>query len=238
MHGTRPGGTASGPFAVPGPGHSASCRRRGAGTRQLAWADVARLRVGLTGGVGAGKSTVAELLAGHGAVVVDADRIAREVVEPDTDGLRAVVGRFGTGVLRPDGTLDRPALAARVFDDPAARADLEAILHPRIGARSAALAAAAPADAVVVHDVPLLVENGLGGGFDTVVVVEAPLEVRLARLAERGLPREQARARIAAQAGDEQRRAVADHLLTNAGTRTELARQVDTLWARLTGRAT
>jgi dephospho-CoA kinase len=198
---------------------------------------VAGLRVGLTGGVGAGKSTVAALLAERGAAVIDADQIAREVVEPGSPGLAAVAERFGDALVRPDGSLDRPALAATVFADPAARADLEGILHPLIGARSAELMASAGPEAVVVYDVPLLVENGLGGGFDAVVVVEAPLEVRLARLADRGLPEDQARARIAAQATDEQRRAVATYLVHNGGSRDDLAREVDRLWAELTKEA-
>jgi dephospho-CoA kinase len=191
------------------------------------------LRIGLTGGIGSGKSTVAARFAELGAVVIDADQIAREVVQPGTPGLARVVERFGGGVLRPDGSLDRPALARLVFDDPAALADLNAIVHPLVAEWSASLMASAGADAVVVYDVPLLTENDLAGNFDAVVVVEAPLSDRLARLAARGLPEEEARARIARQASDEQRRTVATVLLDNSGSRDELARQVDAAWRRL-----
>jgi dephospho-CoA kinase len=188
------------------------------------------LNIGLTGGIGSGKSTVSALLAERGAVVVDADRIAREVVEPGTPGLAAVVAAFGDGVVGPDGALDRPALAAVVFADPEARARLDAIVHPLVRARAAELAAAAPADAVVVHDIPLLVETGQAARFDLVLVVRADQEVRVARLVQRGLPEDDARARIAAQATDEQRAAVADVVLDNSGTREELAAQVDRFW--------
>jgi dephospho-CoA kinase len=192
------------------------------------------LTVGLTGGIGSGKSAVARLLAERGAVVVDADRLAREALGPGMPGLAAVVEEFGPGVLHPDGTLDRPALGRLVFADAARRAALEAIVHPYVGRRSAELRAAAPPDAVVVHDVPLLVENHLESGFDLVVVVEAGEDVRLARLADsRGMPAEEARSRMAAQASDDQRRAVADVLLANDGDLDDLARQVGTLWERL-----
>jgi dephospho-CoA kinase len=189
------------------------------------------LRIGLTGGIGSGKSTVAALLAQHGARVVDADRIAREVVEPGTPGLTAVVAEFGEGVVTADGALDRPALAALVFGDPAARARLDAVVHPLVRARAAELVAAAPADAVVVQDVPLLVETGQAGCFDLVLVVETDLGTRVARLVDRGLTADDARARIASQATDEQRRAVADVLLHNDGDREALAAQVDRFWA-------
>jgi dephospho-CoA kinase len=189
------------------------------------------LSIGLTGGIGSGKSTVSALLAARGAVVVDADRIAREVVEPGTPGLAAVVEAFGAGVLGPDGALDRPALAAVVFADPAARARLDAIVHPLVRARAAELAAGAPADAVVVHDVPLLVETGRWEPYDLVLVVEADPETRVARLVRRGLTADDARARMAAQATDEQRREVADAVLDNSGTQDELAAQVDRFWA-------
>lgn len=194
---------------------------------------VVDVMVGLTGGVGSGKSTVAALLAEHGAVVIDADAVAREVVAVGTPGYAAVVERFGGSVVAPGGGLDRPALAAIVFADEGARADLNAIVHPLVGQRSAELMADAPRDAVVVYDVPLLVEGGRSGDFELVVVVEAELAVRLARLAHRGLPEPEARARMAAQATDEQRRAVADELITNSGSRAELALQVDALWQRL-----
>lgn len=189
------------------------------------------LRIGLTGGIGSGKSTVSALLAERGAVVVDADRIAREVVEPGMPGLAAVVGAFGTGMLAADGSLDRAALAAVVFADPEARQRLDGIVHPLVRARSAELAAAAPSDAVVVHDVPLLVETGQASSYDVVVVVEADPAVREGRLVQRGLTAEDARARMAAQASDEQRRAVADVVLDNSGTLEHLAGQVDRFWA-------
>ncbi|MCL2779989.1 MAG: dephospho-CoA kinase [Actinomycetia bacterium] len=194
------------------------------------------MRIGLTGGVGAGKSTVAALLAAHGAVVIDADALARDVVRRGTDGFAAVVRRFGAEMVAADGELDRPRLAALVFADPAALADLNAIVHPLVAQRSAALLARAGADDVVVYDVPLLVENRLGGDFDFVVVVEAPMALRLARLAERGLPEAQARARIAAQASDAERRAVADEVVVNDDSRAALAARVDALWGRLMGR--
>jgi len=196
------------------------------------------LRIGLTGGIGSGKSTVSELLAARGAVIVDADRIAREVVEPGTTGLAAVVDAFGEQVLAADGSLDRPALAAVVFSDPAARARLDAIVHPLVRRRSAELVAAAPAGAVVVNDVPLLVETGQAASFDVVLVVEADPEIRVARLVQRGLTEDDARARIASQASDEQRRAVADVVLDNSGTPEELAEQVDRFWAERVARAT
>ncbi|HEV7188036.1 MAG TPA: dephospho-CoA kinase [Blastococcus sp.] len=189
------------------------------------------LRIGLTGGIGSGKSTVSRLLAGHGAVIVDADVIAREVVEPGTPGLAAVVEAFGPGVLASDGSLDRPALAAVVFGNPDARRRLDGIVHPLVRARAAEVAAVAPPDAVVVHDVPLLVETGQAAGYDLVLVVEADPETRVARLVQRGLTAEDARARMAAQATDEQRRAVADVVLDNSGTQQQLAAQVDRFWA-------
>lgn len=196
------------------------------------------LKVGLTGGIGSGKSAVSRLLAARGAVVVDADAIAREVVEPGTPGLAAVVAEFGDGVLRPDGTLDRPALGAIVFSDPQRLAALNAIVHPLIAARTGELVAAAPADAVVVHDVPLLTENDLAPGYDVVVVVDVPVELQLDRLVRlRGMTEADARARIAAQATREQRLAVADLVIDNSGTLEQLAAQVDVLWAELESRA-
>jgi dephospho-CoA kinase len=201
-------------------------QREGAGPR------VGRvLRIGLTGGIGSGKSTVAALLAQRGARVVDADRIARDVVAPGTPGLAAVVTEFGGGVLTAEGALDRPALAGLVFGDPAARARLDAVVHPLVRSRAAELVAEAPADAVVVQDVPLLVETGQAGSFDLVLVVETDLETRMARLVDRGLSADDARARIASQASDEQRRAVADVVLRNDGDRDALAAQVDRFWA-------
>ncbi|MFC5138588.1 dephospho-CoA kinase [Actinomycetospora rhizophila] len=189
------------------------------------------LRLGLTGGIGAGKSTVAETLTELGAVVIDADRIAREVVEPGTEGLADVVAAFGEDVLDADGALDRPALGRIVFGDEAKRQKLNGILHPRIGARTAELVAGADDDAVVVHDVPLLVENGMGAAFALVVVVDAPVDVRVTRLVDtRGMTVEDARARMAAQADDEARRAAADVWLENAGAAGALREQVERLW--------
>jgi dephospho-CoA kinase len=192
------------------------------------------MRVGLSGGVGSGKSTVAQLLADHGAVVIDADAIAREVVEPGTPGFDAVVSRFGEHVV-VDGRLDRAALARIVFSDEQARADLNAIVHPLVGQRSEELAAAAPPGAIVVNDVPLLVESGRTEPYDLVVIVIASEQVRLARLAARGMDEADARSRIAAQANDEQRVAAADVLIQNDGTLDELTRQVNALWERLAG---
>lgn len=188
------------------------------------------LRIGLTGGIGSGKSTVAGLLAERGAVVVDADRLAREVVAPGTPGLAAVVDEFGPQVLAADGSLDRPALAAVVFADPAARARLDALVHPLVRARAAEAAAAAPPDAVLVQDVPLLVETGQAGSYDLVVVVQAGAGTRVRRLVERGLAADDARARIASQATDAERAAVADVVLTNDGDRAQLVAQVDRFW--------
>ncbi|MEX5720090.1 dephospho-CoA kinase [Geodermatophilus maliterrae] len=188
------------------------------------------LRIGLTGGIGSGKSTVAALLAARGAVVVDADRIAREVVEPGTPGLAAVVGAFGPGVLAADGSLDRAALASIVFADPQARARLDGIVHPLVRARAREVIEQADPDAVVVQDVPLLVETGQAGAHDLVLVVETDLGTRVARLVLRGLGEDDARARIAAQATDEQRRAVADVVLDNSGGPEGLAEQVDRFW--------
>jgi dephospho-CoA kinase len=187
-------------------------------------------RIGLTGGIGAGKSAVAGLLGAHGAVVVDADVIAREVVEPGSRGLAAVVAEFGPRVRREDGRLDRSRLASVVFADEAARRRLNAIVHPLVAERTAELLAAAAPDTVVVHDVPLLVENQMAGHYDLVVVVEAAEATRLARLAERGMALDEARARMAAQASDADRRTVADVLIRNDGTLAELAGRVDAVW--------
>ncbi len=189
------------------------------------------LRIGLTGGIGSGKSTVARLLAERGAHLVDADVLAREVVEPGTPGLAAIVDAFGQDVLTPDGALDRPALAAVVFGDAQARARLDGIVHPLVRARAVELISALPEDAVVVQDIPLLVETGQAASFDLVLVVEAGTDVRVARLVGRGLTESDARARIAAQATDEQRRAVADVVLDNSGTPAQLAAQVDRFWS-------
>ena len=196
------------------------------------------LRIGLTGGIGSGKSTVSALLAARGAVIVDADRIAREVLQPGTPGLVAVVDAFGAGVLAADGSLDRAALAALVFADPDARRQLDGIVHPLVRARASELDGAAPPDAVVVHDVPLLVETGQASSYDLVLVVRADESTRVARLVQRGLIAEDARARMAAQATDEQRRAVADVVLDNSGTQERLAEQVDRFWLERVAPAT
>lgn len=189
------------------------------------------LRVGLSGGIGSGKSTVSARLAELGAVVVDADQVAREVVEPGTPALAEIAERFGAEVLTGDGALDRPALGALVFGDAQARRDLEAITHPRIQARSRELFAMAPADAVVVHDIPLLVETDRVADYALTVIVDVPEQERLRRLARsRGMPSDQARARIAAQADDGQRRAAADVLLDNSGSVEDLHGRVDLLW--------
>ncbi|MCM2414752.1 dephospho-CoA kinase [Streptomyces sp. RKAG290] len=197
------------------------------------------LKVGLTGGIGAGKSEVSRLLVGHGAVLVDADRIAREVVEPGTPGLAAVVEAFGTGILAPDGTLDRPKLGSVVFSDPERLAALNAIVHPLVGARSAELERAAGPESVVVHDVPLLTENGLAPLYDLVVVIDAAPGTQLDRLVRlRGMTEADARARMAAQATREQRLAVADLVIDNDGPVEALEPQVRKVWSELVRRTT
>lgn len=195
------------------------------------------LRVGLTGGIGSGKSTVARMLGERGALVVDADRIAREVVEPGTPGLARVVERFGQGVLAPDGSLDRAALAAVVFGDTSARDDLEAILLPEVARTSAERIEGAGPRRVGVYDVPLLAEGGMADIFDVVIVVESPLDIRLDRLAQRGLAPEAARARIATQSTDAERRALADVVVLNDGSLAALAAHVDRLWGTLAAEA-
>lgn len=197
------------------------------------------LLVGLTGGIASGKSAVADRLAELGAVLIDADVLAREVVEPGTPGLDAIVARFGAGVLRPaaDGgpsQLDRPALGAIVFADPDARRDLEAIVHPAVRARAVELSRAALPGSVVVQVIPLLVETGQADAFDVVVVVDLDPVTQLDRLmARNGLTREQALARINAQAGRAQRLAAADEVIDNNGTPAELRSATDALWRRL-----
>jgi dephospho-CoA kinase len=187
--------------------------------------------IGLTGGIAAGKSAVAARLAELGAVLVDADRIAREVVEPGTAGLAAVVEAFGNGVLAADGSLDRPALGAIVFNDEAARQRLNAIVHPLVRAEAARRLREAGPEAVVVQDIPLLVETGQAGNFDLVLTVRAPLGERLRRMVEdRKMAEDDARARIAAQATDEERAAVSDVVLDNSGTLEELRAAVDHFW--------
>ncbi|MFD9461515.1 dephospho-CoA kinase [Streptomyces sp. NPDC060027] len=196
------------------------------------------LKVGLTGGIGAGKSEVSRLLVEHGAVLIDADRIAREVVAPGTPGLAAVVEAFGEDVLAPDGSLDRPKLGSIVFSDPRQLAVLNAIVHPLVGIRSRALEDAAPEDAVVVHDVPLLAENGLAALYDLVIVVDARPETQLDRLVRlRGMTEEDARARMAAQAPRDKRLAIADVVIDNDVPLDELERRVRDVWADLVRRA-
>jgi dephospho-CoA kinase len=196
------------------------------------------LRVGLTGGIGAGKSEVSSLLRERGAVIIDADKVAREVVEPGTPGLAAVVAEFGEDVLRPDGALDREKVGSIVFSDRDRLAALNAIVHPLVGARMRELMDAAPPGAIVVYDVPLLAENGLAEMYEVVVVVDAPVEVQLDRLtSRRGMTEEDARARIAAQASREERRAVATHVIDNSGSLDDLKAQVDALWEDLARRA-
>lgn len=191
------------------------------------------LRVGLTGGIGSGKSTVAALLAELGAIVVDADAVAREVVEPGMPALSAIRDRFGDAVFTADGALDRPALGRVVFADPGALADLEGITHPAIWKRTAELMQAAPRDAVLVHDMPLIVEKGMGSDYHVVIVVGVAQEERLARLVrDRGMSPEDARARIDAQADDGVRHAAADIWLDNNGTRDHLDAEVRRVWAQ------
>jgi dephospho-CoA kinase len=190
------------------------------------------LKVGLTGGIGAGKSEVSRLLVEHGAVLIDADRIAREVVAPGTPGLAAVVDAFGEEVLAPDGSLDRPKLGSIVFADPEKLASLNAIVHPLVGARSRELEGAASEDAVVVHDVPLLAENGL------VIVVDAGPETQLDRLVRlRGMTEEDARARMAVQATRDKRLEIADVVIDNDVPLEELERRVQDVWTDLVRRA-
>jgi dephospho-CoA kinase len=195
------------------------------------------LLVGLTGGIGSGKSTVAALLAERGAVVVDADAITRRLQQPGEPVFDAMVARFGPGILAADGTLDRPAVAAIVFNDEQARKDLEAIVHPAVGAEMLELLqASAGTDRIVVYDVPLLVESGKTG-YGAVVVVDVDPEVAVARLvAHRDFDEADARARIARQATREQRLAVADHVIDNSGDLAALEAQVAALWDRLVER--
>ncbi len=194
--------------------------------------------VGLTGGIGSGKSAVTALLAGLGAVVIDADLLAREVVAPGTRGLAGIVEAFGPEVLLTDGTLDRPGLARRVFSDPDELKRLNAIVHPLIGDRTAELTAKAQVEdrPVLVHDVPLLVENGLDGMYDEVVVVAASEATQLDRLTRlRGMTRDDALARVRSQVSLEDRLRVADHVIQNDGPIDDLEPQVRALWRALTG---
>lgn len=197
------------------------------------------LRVGLTGGIGAGKSEVSRRLAAQGAVIIDADAAARDVVAPGTEGLAEIIDAFGPEILLPDGTLDRPRLGDLVFADPSKRATLNAIIHPKVGTRMSELEQAAGPNAIVVHDVPLIAENGLAGAYDLVIVVDVPPRIQIDRLVKlRGMTRDQAKARIAAQATREQRLSIADIVVDNSGSLTELDRQVGDLWANLRRRAT
>ncbi|MBO2449729.1 dephospho-CoA kinase [Actinomadura barringtoniae] len=192
------------------------------------------LKVGLTGGIGSGKSEVSAQLAAHGAVVIDADKIAREVVERGTPGLAAVVKEFGDEVLLPDGALDREKVGSIVFADPERLKALNAIVHPLVGERMQELMDAAPEDAIVVYDVPLLTENNLAEFYDVVVVVDAPVETQLDRLtAKRGMTEKAVRERMAAQATREARRAIAHHVIDNSGSLEDLKTQVDALWETL-----
>ena len=194
------------------------------------------VRVGLTGGVASGKSTVSAILAELGAVVIDADALAREVVARGTPGLDAVVAEFGPSLLTPECDLDRPAMGRLVFGDEAARRRLEAIVHPLVIGRMAELEAAAGEDDVVVHDIPLLAEGGRADTFDAVVVVDAPRDLQLQRmLSDRGWTREDAESRIAAQATREERRAVATHVIDNNGSLEDLRARVEAVFDELRG---
>jgi len=192
------------------------------------------MRVGLTGGVASGKSTVSAILVELGAVLIDADVLAREVVAGGTPGLEAVVAEFGTELLTDDGELDRPAMGALVFNDADARRRLEAIVHPLVFERIVALEAQAPEDAVVVHDIPLLAESGRADTFDAVIVVHAPYELQVDRMIQdRGWTRDEAEARIAAQAPSEERLALATHVIDNTGSTDDLRRRVEAVHASL-----
>ncbi len=194
--------------------------------------------VALTGGIASGKTTVANLLAEHGALLIDSDQLAREVVEPGTPGLAQVVTRFGEQVLTQTGRLDRQALGEIVFADAAARADLNAIIHPLVRRRRAELIAQAAADQIVVSVIPLLVETGLVDQFDAVVVVDVPSQTQVARLVRRNdISQEQAQARLDAQASRAERLAAADWVVTNSGSRAELEAQVERLWSQMCGKA-
>ncbi|UJH71595.1 dephospho-CoA kinase [Ornithinimicrobium sp. INDO-MA30-4] len=191
------------------------------------------VRIGLTGGIGSGKSTVARLLAERGAVIIDADRLARRVVEPGTRGLAEIAEHFGPGVLQDDGALDRAALGAIVFADPQQRSVLEGITHPQIKKLTRERFAQAADGDVVVHDMPLLVEQGLSDDYDLVVVVHVPLERRIERLmSDRAMSREEAQSRIDSQATDAQRAKIADEIVDNSGDLDNLAQAVNDLWVR------
>jgi dephospho-CoA kinase len=206
------------------------------------------LRVGLTGGIGSGKSEVARRLAAHGAVLIDADVAAREVVVPGSRGLSQIVAAFGNHVLSPDGSLDRPRLGEIVFGDPELRAKLNGIVHPlvrewmdaaeRTAVQAAGRSAAKTRGPIVVHDVPLLAESRGKGGFDLVIVVDVPSELQVERMvSQRGMARGQARARMEAQASREQRLEVADIVIDNSGSLDDLDHRVAEVWAELELRA-
>lgn len=202
------------------------------------------LRVGLTGGIGSGKSEVSKRLAAHGATIIDADKAAREVVAPGTPGLAQVVAAFGDGVLRPDGSLDRPKLGAIVFADEAARTTLNGIVHPLVHAHMREAEDRAIREggdwAVIVHDIPLLAEGGQSrsSGFDLIIVVDVPPELQVARLTgKRGMTAEDASARMSVQAAREKRLAIADIVIDNSGTLAELDKRVSDVWDDLRARA-
>ena len=193
-------------------------------------------RVGLTGGVASGKSTVSAILDELGAVIIDADALAREVVAPGTDGLREVVEAFGGDVLTEDGELDRPAMGTIVFSDAEKRRVLEGIIHPRVRERGTEIEASAGSDDVVVHDIPLLAETGQAEGFDAVIVVDVPTRTQVERMVElRGMTREDAEARVAAQASREERLKIATHVVENTGTMEDLRRRVTEVYRELCG---
>lgn len=206
--------------------------------RRSGWRIEVAFSVALTGGIASGKTTVANLLAEHGALLIDSDQLAREVVEPGTPGLAQVVTRFGEQVLTQAGSLDRQALGDIVFADAAARADLNAIIHPLVRRRRAELIAQAAADQIVVSVIPLLVETGLVDQFDAVVVVDVPSQTQVARLVRRNdISPEQAQARLNAQASRAERLAAADWVVTNSGSRAELEAQVERLWSQMRSKA-
>ena len=206
--------------------------------RRSGWRIEVAFSVALTGGIASGKTTVANLIAEHGALLIDSDQLAREVVEPGTPGLAQVVTRFGEQVLTQAGSLDRQALGDIVFADAAARADLNAIVHPLVRRRRAELIAQAAADQIVVSVIPLLVETGLVDQFDAVVVVDVPSQTQVARLVRRNdISQEQAQARLDAQASRAERLAAADWVVTNSGSRAELEAQVERLWSQMRSKA-
>lgn len=195
------------------------------------------LNVGLTGGIASGKSAVSQRMAGHGAVIIDADQLARQAVAPGSEALAEIVEHFGEDMLTAEGRLDRAALGERVFGDESARERLNSIVHPRVRAEAARQREYVADGSVVVEDIPLLIETGQQDRFDVVVVVQAPHEERVRRMVEdRGMSREEAESRVRAQASDKERAAAADVVLDNSGSPEELVRQVDDLWETLSNR--